>query len=61
LRVVARATIADVSVGFPEPTNADECRKASPVAVWHSSSFHGPRTALRAGREQAGRLRSVPL
>jgi hypothetical protein len=31
------ATIAGVSVGFPEPADADECRKASPVAVWHSS------------------------
>ncbi len=26
--------------GFPEPVDTDECRKASPVAVWHSSSFH---------------------
>ena len=37
-----RETIALVCVGFPEPTNTDECRKASPVAVWHSSSFQPP-------------------
>jgi hypothetical protein len=36
---VDRATISLVSAGIPEPAFTDECRKASPVAVWHSSSF----------------------
>src|SRR5690242_6649080 len=68
---VDRATISVVSVGFPEPANADECRKASPVAVWHSSSFHAPRShpyalarrgesAIRAGgRGASGSDRSA--
>ena len=49
---VERATIHVVSVGFPELTNTDECRKASPVAVWHSSSFS---SAASGSRAESGR------
>jgi hypothetical protein len=60
LSIVVRATIANVCVGFPEPTTTDECRKASPVAVWHSSSFHAPGTELaraaKAGEVEERRL-----
>ena len=45
-----RATIALVFAGFPELVDTDECRKASPVAVWHSSLFHAPRGRLRRAR-----------